>query len=90
MMRSTPGFKTTPPASNEQVELHDILSAGRTLVDFFSEFAQRPEEFIIYDDGYRRWSYTYRQVGAAARTSREVAPKAKKYSSGQRTGRNGW
>ena len=68
MMRSTPGFKTTPPASHEKVELHDILSAGRTLVDFFSEFAQRPEEFIIYDDGYRRWSYTYRQVGAAART----------------------
>jgi long-chain acyl-CoA synthetase len=39
----------------------------RTLLDFFNGFAARPEEFIIYDDGYRRWSYTYRQIGDAAR-----------------------
>jgi long-chain acyl-CoA synthetase len=68
MTRSTPGFKAITAVSPEKVKVHDILSAGRMLVDFFSEFAQRPEEFIIYDDGYRRWSYTYRQLGAAART----------------------
>jgi len=38
----------------------------RTLVQFFNGFAQRPEEFVIYDDGYRRWSYSYRQIAAAA------------------------
>ncbi len=50
------------------LELHDILSPGRTLLDFFESFADRPEEFVIWDDGYRRWSHTYRQLCAAART----------------------
>ena len=68
MMRPTPRSEEITSVSPEKSELHDVLSAGRTLLDFFDSFAQRPEEFIIYDDGYRRWSYTYRQVGAAART----------------------
>jgi long-chain acyl-CoA synthetase len=38
----------------------------RTLVEFFNAFARRSQEFIIYDDGYRRWNYTYRQIADAA------------------------
>ncbi len=41
--------------------------AGRTLVDFFSEFADRETEFVVSDDGFRRWRYSYRQVAQAAR-----------------------
>jgi long-chain acyl-CoA synthetase len=37
------------------------------LIDFFKGFADNPAEFIVYDDGYRRWSYSYRQIAAAAR-----------------------
>ena len=38
-----------------------------TLVDLFAEFSESPVEFLQYDDGYRRWEYTYAQVGLAAR-----------------------
>ena len=39
----------------------------QTLVDLFAEFSDSPVEFLQYDDGYRRWKYTYAQVGLAAR-----------------------
>jgi long-chain acyl-CoA synthetase len=39
----------------------------QTLIDLFAEFAESPVEFLQYDDGYRRWKYTYAQVGFAAR-----------------------
>ena len=38
-----------------------------TLVDLFAEFSKLPVEFLQYDDGYRRWKYTYAQMGSAAR-----------------------
>ena len=38
----------------------------RTLLDFFRSFADSPAEFVVYDDGYRRWRYTYRQIATAA------------------------
>lgn len=38
-----------------------------TLVDFFAEFSESSVDFLQYDDGYRRWKYTYAQVGLAAR-----------------------
>jgi long-chain acyl-CoA synthetase len=44
-----------------------LAPTGRTLLELFERFSERPEQFVIYDDGYRRWSYTYRQIGAAAR-----------------------
>jgi long-chain acyl-CoA synthetase len=44
-----------------------VPRARHTLVDFFTEFCESPVEFLQYDDGYRRWSYTYAQVGLAAR-----------------------
>jgi long-chain acyl-CoA synthetase len=38
-----------------------------TLVDFFQDFAGFAADFVVYDDGYRRWSYSYRQIARAAR-----------------------
>jgi long-chain acyl-CoA synthetase len=38
-----------------------------TLLDFFAGLAGRPNEFLIYDDGYRSWTYRYSDVGRAAR-----------------------
>ena len=39
----------------------------RTLIDFFADLSTTTGEFVVYDDGYRSWSYTYAQMGAAAR-----------------------
>jgi long-chain acyl-CoA synthetase len=44
---------------------------GRTLLDFFNEFADLNSEFLLYDDGYRTWSYHYNQVTDAAGTFAE-------------------
>jgi long-chain acyl-CoA synthetase len=38
----------------------------RTLLDFFTDLSTTPGEFVVYDDGYRSWSYTYRDIAAAA------------------------
>ena len=38
-----------------------------TLADYFAQSADSPSLYLQYDDGYRSWSYTYSQVGAAAR-----------------------
>src|SRR5258708_38200868 len=43
--------------------------ARRTLLDFFADAtsgstAARP--FLVYDDGYRTWTWTYGDLGAAA------------------------
>jgi long-chain acyl-CoA synthetase len=37
------------------------------LADFLHEFSELPTPYLQYDDGYRSWKYTYRQVGRAAR-----------------------
>src|SRR5215217_1488291 len=39
----------------------------RTLIDFFEDVATTSGDFLIYDDGYRTWSYSYAAVAAAAR-----------------------
>ena len=41
--------------------------ARRTLIDFFSDLAETGGTFLVYDDGYRTWSYTYADVADAAR-----------------------
>jgi long-chain acyl-CoA synthetase len=41
--------------------------ARRTLLDFFDDLSTTPGEFLVYDDGYRTWSYTYAETAAAAR-----------------------
>ena len=38
----------------------------RTLIDFYADLSSTPGEFVVYDDGYRSWSYTYAEVTAAA------------------------
>ena len=38
-----------------------------TLIDFFRDLVGIRGEFLVYDDGYRRRSYTYTDVGRAAR-----------------------
>ena len=38
-----------------------------TLVDFFHDLAALRGEFLVYDDGYRRRSHTYEDVGRAAK-----------------------
>jgi long-chain acyl-CoA synthetase len=43
----------------------------RTLVDYFTDLASIDGEFVVYDDGYRSWSYTYREVAAGARAFAE-------------------
>lgn len=39
----------------------------RTLIDFFADLSSTPGQFVVYDDGYRTWSYSYGDVTAAAR-----------------------
>ena len=38
-----------------------------TLLDFFADFADLPDPFLIYDDGFRIEQRTYRQTAQAAR-----------------------
>ncbi len=40
--------------------------SGLTLADYFAQFAESHVLYLQHDDGYRSWSYTYAQVGAAA------------------------
>ena len=37
-----------------------------TLLDFFQDIADLPQEFLIYDDGLRSRSYRYREIAALA------------------------
>jgi len=39
----------------------------RTLIDFYADLSSTPGEFVVYDDGYRSWAYTYADVTEAAR-----------------------
>jgi long-chain acyl-CoA synthetase len=62
---------TQSPAASAPVSPPPIPAAGEgwtTLIDFFEEIAQFPGEFVIHDDGYRSWTYSYRDVARAART----------------------
>jgi long-chain acyl-CoA synthetase len=38
-----------------------------TLIDFFKDFSGYPDSFLVYDDGLRSRSYSYREAAAAAR-----------------------
>jgi long-chain acyl-CoA synthetase len=39
----------------------------RTLIDFYTDLSSTAGEFIVYDDGYRSWSYSYAEVTTLAR-----------------------
>ncbi len=38
-----------------------------TLIDFFEDLSRARGEFLVYDDGFRSRTYTYEEVGRAAR-----------------------
>jgi long-chain acyl-CoA synthetase len=40
----------------------------RTLIDFFDDLARIDGDFVVHDDGYRVWTWTYARVSAAARS----------------------
>ena len=37
----------------------------RDVIDFYADLSTTPGTFVVYDDGYRTWSYTYAEVAAA-------------------------
>ena len=43
------------------------MADRNTLIDFFKDIVTERGEFLVYDDGFRRRSYSYDQVGQAAR-----------------------
>ena len=43
----------------------------RTLIDFYADLSSTPGEFVVYDDGYRSWSYTYADITDGARAFAE-------------------
>ena len=44
-----------------------LVVRRETLLDFFDDLITIPGEFLVYDDGYRRRSHSYQDVGRAAR-----------------------
>ena len=65
-----------------------------TLIDFFRDLVTIRGDFLVYDDGYRRRTHTYEDVGARRadlrRGSRPPAcARATKSCSGARTVPNG-
>ena len=59
---TTPGKRSRIPAGLTRSSRPE----QRTLLDFFRSFAGSSAEFVVYDDGYRRWRYSYRQIATAA------------------------
>jgi long-chain acyl-CoA synthetase len=43
----------------------------RTLIDFYADLSSTAGEFVVYDDGYRSWSYTYADITDGARAFAE-------------------
>jgi len=41
--------------------------ARDTLIDFFHDFSRARGAFLLYDDGFRSWSYSYEEIGRRAR-----------------------
>jgi long-chain acyl-CoA synthetase len=41
--------------------------ARDTLIDFFHDFSRARGAFLLYDDGFRSWSYSYEEIGQRAR-----------------------
>jgi long-chain acyl-CoA synthetase len=37
------------------------------LVEFFRDYFASPSEYLVYDDGFRRWKYSYAETARAAR-----------------------
>ena len=46
---------------------HSSVVARDTLIDFFQDFSAARGDFLVYDDGFRSRSYTYKEMGRMAR-----------------------
>src|SRR5262245_31429533 len=46
---------------------HSSVVARDTLIDFFHDFSRARGAFLVYDDGFRSWSYSYEEIGRRAR-----------------------
>src|SRR5882724_4195872 len=46
---------------------HSSLVVRDTLIDFFGDLTAARGDFLVYDDGFRSRTYTYADVGRAAR-----------------------
>jgi acyl-CoA synthetase (AMP-forming)/AMP-acid ligase II len=57
--RRVPSVQSLVPAAAKQECV--------TRADYFAQFTDFPAPYLQYDNGYRSWSYTYAQAGAAAR-----------------------
>ena len=68
-MANTSGVHTMPdsPALGGTAEGAATSVPTRTLLDLFEQFAALECECVVYDDGYRSWSYQYREIANAAR-----------------------
>lgn len=42
------------------------IGAMENLVDFFDRYIRGPTDALIYDDGFRKWSYTHDQLRGTA------------------------
>jgi long-chain acyl-CoA synthetase len=47
---------------------HEPIVSRKSLVVFFRGFAELQADYLLYDNGYRSWRYTYAQVGRAAKS----------------------
>src|SRR4051812_45880249 len=57
------------PVRKMRMALHHNSSMRRnTLLEFFDDFSGHRGDFLVYDDGFRARSYSYKDTAAAART----------------------
>jgi long-chain acyl-CoA synthetase len=42
------------------------MTQRKNMLDFFRDYFVGNREYLLYDDGYRRWTYSYRQIRDAA------------------------
>src|SRR3989442_2692209 len=73
LARSTASSTAEPmypvaPVKKMRMATHHSSSMQRdTLLDFFRDFSAGGGAFLVYDDGFRARTYTYRETGDAAR-----------------------
>src|SRR3982074_2350681 len=67
---SSTALPTYPVAPVRKIRIagyHSSVVARDTLIDFFQDFSAAGGDFLVYDDGFRTRSYTYREMDRMAR-----------------------
>lgn len=62
-----PGGRVVAFATNDQERPPSEGTRGGTLHQFFDWMARHDREFVVYDDGWRGWSYSYSEIARMAR-----------------------